>query len=179
MILIEPSLKIQSIKSSDYTTLFNLMKEIYPPAYSHFWEDNGDWYLNYQYSKENFLKELYQENSDYYFVIFENEIIGNFRIIWNEKLRGFSVDKHVKLHRLYLHNKHQGKGIGKKLLSWLENKAVQKNFDIIWLDAMYEQQQAFQFYKKQGYKNYSHTFLQFENMFDKYRKMSQVYKLLI
>ena len=69
-----------------------------------------------------------------------------------KKLNGLSATKQVKLHRLYLHPKIHGNGIGKELLSWLEEKAKKNNYSTIWLDAMNEQPQAFQFYKKRGFK---------------------------
>ena len=176
MITISENIKLTSVLSSDSEVLFKLMKEIYPVAYSHFWKDNGDWYVNTQYSKENILKEISDESSDNYFVLFKNEIIGNFRIIWDEKLEGLKQNKQIKLHRIYLHQKTQGNGIGKKVLSWLEDKAKQKGYKIIWLDAMNEQPQAFQFYKKLGYKYHSHIVLPFDLLYDAVRKMSQVYK---
>lgn len=176
MIKVSENIQLKSISKLDFETLFSLMSEIYPPAYSHFWTDNGDWYVNSQYSKENILKELAQTNTDYYFVLFNDEIIGNFRIIWDEKLEGLSEKNQVKLHRVYLHPKTQGKSIGKTLMIWLEEKAKQKDYKIIWLDAMNEQPQAFQFYKKRGYTYHSHTFLPFDLMHEKVRKMSQVYK---
>lgn len=178
MITITNQIKLKALSKVDYTVLYNLMCEIYPPAYKHFWKDKGDFYVNSQYSKTNFLKELSQENTSYYFILFNDEIIGNFRIIWDLKLQGLSEAKQVKLHRIYLHKKAQDKGIGKQLLSWLEAKAREKKYKIIWLDTMDAQPQAFQFYKKLGYKYHSHTFLDFELMFDKVRKMTQVYKEL-
>ncbi|APG65806.1 GNAT family N-acetyltransferase [Tenacibaculum todarodis] len=178
MIKVTESIQLQPIFSSDSERLFRLMKEVYPLAYAHFWTDNGAWYVNTQYSKENILKELSQEKTEYYFVLFKGEIIGNFRIIWDEKLADLSEEKQVKLHRIYLHPKTQGNGIGKTLLSWLDQKSLEKGYTIIWLDAMDEQPQAFQFYNKLGYKYHSHTLLDFDFMFDKYRKMSQVYKVL-
>ncbi|WP_228455108.1 GNAT family N-acetyltransferase [Polaribacter haliotis] len=132
--------------------------------------------MNSQYSKENILKELSVDNADYYFILFKDEVVGNFRIVWDEKLANLSEEKQVKLHRIYLHPKTQGNGIGKELLSWLEEKAKEKGYKIIWLDAMNEQPQAFQFYEKLGYQYHSHTFLPFELLHDKVRKMSQVYK---
>lgn len=178
MIQVTDNIQLKPILSSDSAVLFLLMKEIYPIAYSHFWTDNGNWYVNSQYSKENVLKELSQENSDYYFIIFEGEIVGNFRIIWNEKLAGLSEEKQVKLHRIYIHQKTQGNGIGKKLISWLEQMAIKKGYKIIWLDAMNEQPQAFIFYKKLGYAYHSHTFLPFNLLHEEVRKMSQIYKTL-
>ena len=179
MIKISQNIHLKKILSSDTKILFKLMKEVYPLAYSHFWTDKGNWYIHIQYAKENILKELSKENADYYFVVFKSEIIGNLRIIWDEKLEGLSEEKQVKLHRIYLHQKTQGNGIGKKILAWLEERVIQKGYKTIWLDAMDEQPQAFQFYKKLGYKYHSHTFLEYDLLFDKVRKMSQVYKILI
>ncbi|AUC85770.1 GNAT family N-acetyltransferase [Polaribacter sp. ALD11] len=178
MITISQNIQLRTILSSDCTALFKLMKEVYPSAYSHFWTDNGDWYVNSQYSKENILRELSEEKAAYYFVLYNDEVVGNFRIIWDEKLAGVSEEKQLKLHRIYLHPKTQGNGIGKKLLSWLEEKAVKKNYKIIWLDAMNEQPQAFQFYKKRGYYYHSHTSLPFKLLHEEVRKMSQLYKKL-
>ena len=176
MINVTPQISLKHIKNTDYKLLFSLMKEIYPPAYKHFWEDNGDWYVKTQYSKENVLKELSEENTAYFLVFFNNEAVGNFRIIWDEKLEGLTQEKQVKLHRIYLHQKTQGKGIGKTLLSWLEEKAIKKGYKIIWLDAMDEQPQAFRFYKKLGFQYHSHEFLDFDLLHDEVRKMSQLYK---
>lgn len=178
MIKVSENIALRPILSSDTGKLFNLMIEVYSLAYAHFWTDNGDWYVNAQYSKENILRELSEEKTEYYFVLFKDEIIGNFRIIWDEKLVGFSEEKQVKLHRVYLHQKTQGNGIGKKLLSWLEEKASKRGYKTIWLDAMDEQPQAFQFYKKLGYNYYSHVFLPFDLLHNEVRKMSQIYKKL-
>ena len=176
MINVTDQISLKKIASKDYSNLHTLMVDIYPLAYNHFWKDNGDWYVNSQYSKKNILNELNQEKADYYFVLFNDEIIGNFRVIWDEKLEGLSEEKQVKLHRIYLHKNTQGKGIGKTLINWLVNNAKEKGYKIIWLDAMDKQPQAFNFYKKLGFVYYSHTFLPFDLLHDEVRKMSQVYK---
>jgi GNAT superfamily N-acetyltransferase len=178
MIKVTEDLQLRTVLSSDTATLFKVMKQIYASAYGHFWTDNGDWYVNTQYSKERILEELLEENSDNYFILFKGEIIGNFRIIWDEKLAGLSEEKQVKLHRIYVYQKTQGNGIGKKLLSWLDEKAIKKEYKIIWVDAMNEQPQAFQFYKKLGYTYHSHVFLTFDFLYEAVRKMSQLYKRL-
>ena len=179
MIYISENIQLKEILSTDFDTLFSLMNKIYPAAYSHFWQDDGNWYVNTQYSKEKIDRELLEKKSENYFVIFNNEIIGNFRIIWQEKLGDFDDKKCVKLHRIYLHQKTQGNGIGKAILKWLEKQAIKKQYEIVWLDAMDEKPQAFIFYKRLGYQYYSHCFLDFELLHDEVRKMSQLYKKLI
>lgn len=175
MIKVTSHIYLQAIKTTDCELLFSLMKEIYLPAYSHFWKDDGNWYVDSQYSELAVLKEISEEKSDYYFILFKNEIVGNFRIIWDKKLEGLTEENQVKLHRIYLHPKTHGNGIGKTLVSWLEQKAIKKGYQTIWLDAMDEQPQAFQFYKKLGYKYHSHCFLDFELLKKEVRKMSQLF----
>ncbi|WP_299105741.1 GNAT family N-acetyltransferase [uncultured Tenacibaculum sp.] len=178
MISITEHIQLKEISNNDSESLFKLMQEVYTAAYKHFWKDSGVWYINAQYSKENIAKELEEENTAYYFVVFKNEIVGNFRIIWNKELVGFEGKKSVKLHRIYLHAKTQGNGVGKALLNWLEETTIKKQYELIWLDAMDEKPQAFEFYKKRGYEYNSHCFLDFELLHDELRKMSQLYKLL-
>ncbi len=178
MIQITQKITLKAITKSDSKELYTLMKEIYPSAYQHFWKDKGDWYVNSQYSTKNIEKELLEAYADYYFIVFNDEIVGNFRVLWDQKLLGFEDKKSVKLHRIYLHPKTQGNSIGKTLLTWLENTAQQKGYKLIWLDAMDEQPQAFQFYKKQGYLYHSHYFLDFDLLYDDIRKISQIYKAL-
>ena len=178
MLFLTEHLSLKEINRENYSQLYPLMCAVYPLAYRHFWTDNGSWYVNTQYSKENILRELSEEKSEYYFVIFKDDIIGNFRIIWDENLEGLSEEKQVKLHRIYLHQKVQGKGIGKNIVSWLENRVKEKGYKIIWLDAMNEQPQAFQFYKNLGFKYYSHIFLEYDLLNQNVRKMSQLYKTL-
>lgn len=178
MVQITEHIVLKPIKKVAATQLFTLMNEVYPAAYQHFWKDRGNWYIQAQYGKENIEKELQQEYASYYFIIFNDEVIGNFRILWNEKLSGMEHKKSVKLHRLYLHPKAQGKAIGKNLVNWLERGAKASGYELIWLDAMNAQPQAFQFYNKLGYQYHSHCFLDFKLLHPDVRKMSQLYKEL-
>lgn len=178
MIQITQNITLEPITSNASKSLYELMKEVYPQAYKDFWKDGGNWYVNTNYAKENIARELTQKEADYYFILFNGERIGNFRVLWNENLKGLETFKTVKLHRIYLHNKVQGKGVGKQLLQWLEAEAIKKQYELIWLDAMNAKTQAFEFYKKRGYQYHSHCFLSFDLLNDAYRKMSQVYKKL-
>ena len=178
MIIINKELQLQPILSKDVFILQNLMKDIYPFAYKHFWRDSGNFYINSQYSKENIIKELSQEKTEYYFIVFNKEIIGNLRVIWGAELKNLAIKRQVKLHRIYLHPKTHNKGLGKTILSWLETEAKNKGYKALWLDAMVEQEDSFKFYKKRGFIYHSHIHLDFELMYDDFKKMSQIYKLL-
>lgn len=176
MIRISNTIQLQEIKVKDFKVLKTLMNDVYKAAYKHFWKDAGEWYVQSQFSKSNLEKELLEDKTSYYFILYKEEIVGVLRILWDKKLPGLDNRKSLKLHRIYLHKNTQGKGVGKQLLAWLEEEAIKKQYELIWLDTMDEKPQAFEFYKKVGYQYHSHCFLDFELLFDEVRKMSQVYK---
>ena len=179
MIRISSNIQLQKIQVENFKILETLMDDVYKAAYKHFWKDEGDWYIQSQFSKSNLEKELLEDKTSYYFILYKEEIVGVFRILWDRKLPGLENRKSLKLHRIYLHKNTQGKGVGKQLLAWLEEEARKKQYELIWLDTMDEQPQAFEFYKKLGYQYHSHCFLDFELLFYEVRKMSQVCKILI
>ena len=161
LIKVSNSIQLQEITLNNQVELYDLMREIYLPMYHHLWEDKGEWYLNELYLKENLQKELLEENQEYYFVLYEGETIGIVRVISNVDINGFLDKKAIMLHRIYLHPKTQGKGIGKELLNWIENISKERNNETLWLKAMDTQEQALLFYQKKGFSIIKKTSLEF------------------
>ena len=176
MICISENIHLQKITIKDIVVLKKLMQEIYPPAYQHYWTDKGNWYINGLYNKDQIEKELKELDTTYCFVLFKNEIVGVLRVLWNYPNDKLPNKKSAKLHRLYLHQKTHGKGLGKTLLNWVENTAKKKQCKILWLETMNEQQQAFNFYKNSGYKSFYQFDLDFPLLIDTYRGLTQVFK---
>ncbi|RAJ17139.1 GNAT family N-acetyltransferase [Olleya aquimaris] len=138
------SLKV--IQLSDHDTLLALMQRIYPPAYKYLWQNEDcTWYLHSQYGYNNFKQELQQPNSDYFFIQQANKHIGILRLVHNTET------KSTKLHRLYLDQDYQGQGLGKKMMTITKEISKKNQSNTLWLEAMQNQQQALQFYLKQGF----------------------------
>lgn len=175
-IVVSKDIQLRLLSPEDHAALFELMSEIYPPAYSHFWEDGGEWYINSQYSIDNFKEELLQENQAYYFVLFQDEVVGIVRLLFDEVLPVQSDKKAVKLHRIYLHQKTQGKGVGKQLLNYIEQLAKAEDYAIFWLEVMEKQPQAFHFYEKLGFKIVDKYTYEKDLLFKQYRPMFAVCK---
>lgn len=150
-IKVSDSVSLQKISGNNQKKLYDLMRIIYLPMYHHLWEDNGEWYLNELYTKENLEKELLEEDQEYYFVLYKQETVGILRIKFNVDYNELQDDKSLKLHRIYLHPKTQGKGLGKELLNWIEKIGKEKKHEKLWLNAMDTQEQALIFYKKRGF----------------------------
>ncbi len=162
MIPISTNLHLEPITANDQGDLMVLMQKIYPPAYKQLWiNEDCNWYLNHCFSKENLRKELNEVNAMYYFVIYNSKRVGIVRYIYNTNTSK-SVQKNATfIHRIYLSSEAQGKGIAKQLFYWIEQQAILKQNNYLWLKAMDTQMQALKFYEKQGFKTISKISLDF------------------
>ena len=143
---------LKKISINDQKDLYNLMSRIYPSTCEHLWIDKGKWYIDNLYSYDNPRKELSESNSLYFFIQYQSNIVGILRILENEPLIDFKKEKAAKLQRIYLAPSAQGKGIGKALINWTENKQRELGYSILWLEVMDTQTKAIRFYEKLGFK---------------------------
>ena len=131
MITINSHLSLQPIKIEDQPKLLELMQEVYPDAYGHFWKDDCSWYLNHIYSLESLKKDLATPQSHNHFILYKNEAVGIFKYVYNQTYTPLSPLKGLKLHRLYLHPSVQGKGIGRDIMQYGERLARKLDYKII------------------------------------------------
>lgn len=169
MIQITEKLVLRPIQISAYSELFPLISEIYKNAYSSFWVDDGDWYLDLCYSIENLTKELSRLKSYYFFVEFESEKVGILKYDFPFSPRQVEIPNALKLHRLYLSEAVQGKGVAQELMNYVAQIAIANELDHIWLEAMEQKPQATRFYEKMGFE-LVHTYqLDFEKLLPEIR----------
>ncbi|GAA3630327.1 GNAT family N-acetyltransferase [Flavivirga jejuensis] len=179
MISISKTLLLQSIKFENHSVLVELMDRIYPPPYKHLWKhEDCSWYLNKSYGINNFKEELKNTDASYFFVIYNSKIVGILRLVVDQELKEFPNQLTTYLHRVYLSDEVQGKGVGKQLFNWVEKIARQNNNTHIWLEAMDTQQQALAFYTKQGYKEINNMSLEFDRIHKHLRGMLLMSKSL-
>lgn len=179
MVSIAENIELQEIKIEDQAKLMLLMEQIYPPVYKHLWvNEDCSFYLNRFYSIDHLKLELSNPNATYYFVHYNSNLVGIFRLVFNEIFKDLQKKEATYLHRIYLGKKAQGKGVAKQLLEWAEHNAKRKGNILIWLEAMDSQQQALRFYEKQGFNYGSKTGLDFELIHPNLRGMYTMFKHL-
>jgi ribosomal protein S18 acetylase RimI-like enzyme len=144
--------------------LYQLMEEIYRAAYSSFWYDQGDWYLDLIYNPGNVQKELSRSSSHYFFVEIARKKIGILKYDFPYSPREVAIPVAMKLHRLYLDPKFHGKGVAKVLLEHCEKVAQHNRLKTIWLEVMTSQPQAKRFYQKMGFEHLLSYQLDFEQL---------------
>jgi len=175
---ISKDIHLKKILLKDAVILYNLMQKIYPPVYKHLWEDQGDWYVNTVFSTQNLQKELLEINAIYYFIEVKNEIVGILRIVHDVELKELKEKKTTKLNRIYLDPKVHNKGIGKIILNFVTQQAIENKSAILWLEVMDTQIQALRFYQNLNFQIISDFKLEFDLMYPHLRGMHRMYRFL-
>lgn len=177
MIKVTDNISLRAIQLEDQLDLHALMQGIYPPAYAHYWEDQGKWYVDTIYGFENLKEELAHKESQYYFVMYHTDVIpegqriGIFKIIQNCVYPPKPGFKAFKVHRIYLDSATHGRGIGKLLMQYAEQLARDSKHELLWLDAMDTHTQAQAFYTSLGFEKTEVQILDFELLHPEHRPM--------
>lgn len=170
------SLHLQRLSANDTPQLIALMREIYPPAYAHLWEDACKWYFENVYAPETVAKELSTDAAPAWFIVVDEVPIGFLRIRFDWPLPEEPEKPALQVQRLYFHTDFQGVGVGKTVLGFVEALAQSRGDKILWLEAMDTQQQALRFYEKHGFEKCGAFILDYPGIIDHMRGMYRMMK---
>lgn len=154
-------IKIRKVKREDIKILEEISKKTFSETFS---EQNTEEdmfkYLNDSFSPEKLTCELSDKNSQFYFAIFNNEIIGYSKLNHGESQTDIQDDNAIELERIYVLKMFQGKKAGQALLENAINIAMQENANYLWLGVWENNYKAISFYRKNGFIEFStHRFI--------------------
>lgn len=135
------------------TTFFDFFGPVNEPA-------NMKAYASIAFTHEKMLSELTNPDSEFYFAIVDNEVAGYLKLNYNAAQTEFKDSNALEVERIYVSRQHHKKNIGKKLLDFATNKAMEKGFEYIWLGVWEHNHNAIGFYQHHGFKTIgSHEFM--------------------
>jgi ribosomal protein S18 acetylase RimI-like enzyme len=114
-------------------------------------EENMKSYLEQGFLTEKLTAELTDENSEFYFALLENEVIGYLKINFGESQTELKDTKALEIERIYVSRELQGKNVGQILYDKAIQIANQKETEYVWLGVWEENPRAISFYKKNGF----------------------------
>lgn len=114
-------------------------------------EENMVKYLEEGFSIERLSAELNVKNSEFYFAVFENNIIGYLKLNFGQSQTELKDDKTIEIERIYVLKDYHGKKVGQILYEKALQIAHQKNAESVWLGVWEENPRAINFYKKNGF----------------------------
>lgn len=153
-----------TIKEVSHLDLFDLQeiskKTFYETYASGNTESDMIKYLEEEFASDKMTLELNDPNSEFYFAILENKIIGYLKINFGQSQTDIKDNKSLEIQRIYVLKDFQGKKIGKSLYQKAIEIANQKKLDYLWLGVWEENPNAIQFYEKIGFKAFDkHVFM--------------------
>ena len=116
-------------------------------------------YMATAFSKEQLKKELLDENTSFYLVYNEKDIVGYFKLNTKDTQTEPLGNDSVEIERIYVLDEFQGQQIGKQMLLKTIEIAKEKSLTFIWLGVWEKNTAAIRFYGRHGFTKFDmHSF---------------------
>lgn len=116
-------------------------------------------YLDNNLSLDKLTTELADNNSQFYFALLDNNIIGYLKINFGDALTEIKHAHSIEIERIYVLKEFHGIGIGQLLYDKAIDIARQKRIDYVWLGVWEKNRRAISFYKRNGFVEFDkHVF---------------------
>jgi diamine N-acetyltransferase len=114
-------------------------------------EENMKNYLVEGFSIEKLTAELTNQNSEFYFALYDDQTIGYLKLNFGASQTELKDNKALEIERIYVLQSFHGKKVGQILYEKAIQIAKQINVAYVWLGVWEENPRAIHFYKKNGF----------------------------
>lgn len=114
-------------------------------------EENMNKYLAEEFTDEKLTAELNDQNAEFYFATFDNNVIGYLKLNFGKSQTEIKDDKALEIERIYVSKEFHGKKVGQLLYEKALQVARHRNADYVWLGVWEENIRAINFYTKNGF----------------------------
>ena len=156
----EHDFKIKIVEDKEWELLLKIACETFAATFQHLnTKENFDKYIAENLNGKCVKKELANAGSVFYFYYFKKQLAGYVKLNENDAQTEELGASAIEIERIYLYEKFQGKGLGRKMMEHIFKIASEKNKSKIWLGVWEENIAAIKFYEKLGFKKIgSHEF---------------------
>lgn len=146
------NVEIKKVNFNDIDQLQKIGRQtFYETFYAGNTEDNMKKYLEEDFSFEKLTNEINDTNSEFYFAVFETNVVGYLKINFGQSQTELKDEKAIEIERIYVLKDFHGKSVGQMLYDKAIQISRQKSADFIWLGVWEENPRAIRFYKKNGF----------------------------
>ncbi|WP_428331406.1 GNAT family N-acetyltransferase [Mucilaginibacter sp.] len=117
--------------------------------------ENMEAYAVTAFTPQKIQSELDNPDSEFYFALINDQITGYLKLNFKNAQTEFQDPKAMEVERIYVSVDHHKKNIGKQLLHFALNMALQKQMDYIWLGVWEHNHNAIGFYQHNGFEVFS------------------------
>ncbi len=149
------NLDFRQCKESDISALVLLSKTTFTKAFQ---KDNDpddfESYLNTAFSRDTLLKQLRNQDSFFYFIYLNTQLLGYLKLNQHQAQTDIKTDDSMELERIYILEEFQGQGYGTLILQKLRKIGLQRNKRFLWLGVWEKNVNAIRFYERHGFVNF-------------------------
>lgn len=143
---------ITQVKLTDIDLLQQIGKETFIQTFSDTnTEENMNTYLAEGFSKEKLLSELCDNESEFYFAVLKNDVIGYLKVNTGQAQTEQQCPQALEIERIYVLQEFQGRKVGQLLFEKALALAQIKAASFIWLGVWEKNLRAINFYQKNGF----------------------------
>lgn len=114
-------------------------------------EENMAKYLEVGFSEDKLTDELTDENSEFYFAVLDNKIIGYLKLNFGNSQTELQDNSSLEIERIYVLQEYHGEKVGQQLYEKAIQIARDKKVNYVWLGVWEENPRAIRFYQKNGF----------------------------
>lgn len=123
-------------------------------------EENMAKYLEESFSLKKLTTELNSKNSEFYFALLNNKVIGYLKINFEQSQTELKDNNSLEIERIYVLREFHGKRVGQVLYEKAIQVAKHINADYVWLGVWENNFKAMGFYKKNNFVEFDkHIFV--------------------
>lgn len=155
------NITIRKVTIADLEVLLRISKQTFFDAFEAINNpDDFKAYTSVAFTKDKFSSELSNPNSEFYFAVDRDNIIGYIKLNFASAQTEFQDVEALEVERIYVSAAYQGRQIGELLLNHAVDIAHREKVKYVWLGVFENNSHAIRFYERNGFKKFSsHYFM--------------------
>jgi ribosomal protein S18 acetylase RimI-like enzyme len=156
----DTSVEILQVGINEVNQLRDISVQTFTETFAHQnTESDMQKYVSENLSLNQLSKELKSNDSEFYFLKLNEEIVGYLKLNKGESQTELKNKSSIEIERIYVKQEFHGKYLGKQLLQKAIEIAKEQRFKYIWLAVWERNLRAIAFYMKHGFVEFDkHTF---------------------
>ena len=146
------NVEIKKVKLADISALQSIGKQTFVETFAeHNTANDMQMYLNNNLSTQKLTDELNVPNSEFYFALADNNVIGYLKINYGQAQTELKDKASLEIERIYVLKDFHGKKVGQVLYDKAICIAKEINAEYVWLGVWEKNPRAIKFYQKNGF----------------------------
>ena len=147
---------IQLVCPSETEELLVLSRKTFYDAFEHVNNpEDFEAYTSVAFTHDQLLSEIENPDSAFYFALIDGVKVGYMKLNYASTQAEFQDADGAEISRIYVLADQQGKQIGKQLIDFAINKAIEDKLRYIWLGVWEHNHSAIRFYEREGFVKFS------------------------